>query len=183
MHILPPEPRIVVIGTSSAGKTTLADALAQGLRVARIELDELFWAPEWQPKPPGQFAELVRDAAAAQAWVADGNYRAVRPVLWARANVVVWLNYSLPVVLWRGVTRAVRRSWRGDVLWHGNRESFRRTFLSSESILLWILTTHRRKSREFAQLRHDPGCAHLLWLEFRRPADTSMWLREVTRAS
>jgi adenylate kinase family enzyme len=179
---LPPSPRILVIGTSSAGKTTLASALSRALAVPRIELDELFWSAGWQPKPTEEFLALVRDAAAAPTWVADGNYSVVRSVLWPRANVVVWLNYSLPLVFWRGLVRATRRTWSREVLWHGNQESVRRTFFSRESILFWMLTTHGRRSRQFRQLQSDPQYAGIRWLEFRKPSHTSEWLERVRRA-
>jgi hypothetical protein len=183
MDDLPGSPRIVVIGTSAAGKTTLAHALSQSLAVPMIELDELFWSAGWQPKPTEEFLELVRQAATGESWVAAGNYRVARPVLWQRANVVVWLNYSLPVVFRRGLVRTLRRWWTGELLWHGNKESFRRTFLSRESILLWILTTHARKTRQFRELQKDPQYAEIRWIAFRRPAEASAWAaRQVRRA-
>lgn len=185
MHVmtdLPPSPRIVVIGTSSAGKSRLAGALSRSLSVPSIELDELFWSSGWRPKPSEDFVKLVDQAAAGPAWVADGNYSVVRSVLWPRANVIVWLNYALPVVFWRGFTRAVRRLWTREVLWHGNQESAVRTFFSRESILLWILTTHGRKARQFRQLRADPRYAAIQWLEFRKPSQASAWLERVRNA-
>ena len=183
MSPFPASPRILVIGTSCAGKSTLASALSLALAIPRIELDVLFWSPGWQPKPPELFLSLVREAAAGECWVADGNYGMIRPVLWPRANVIVWLNYSLPVVFWRGLLRSIRRSWRREVLWHGNTESFRRTFLSRESILLWILTTHRRRARMLRCLQDDPQYAGIEWIEFRTPTETSRWLEGVVRAA
>lgn len=176
MKDLPASPRILVIGTSSAGKTTLATSLSQVLQVPRIKLDELFWSPGWQPKPTGEFARLVAEAAAGPCWVADGNYSVVRPVLWPRVNAIVWLNYPLPLVFRQGLVRALRRIWRREVLWHGNQETFVRTFFSRESILLWILTTHSRKAKQFRQLQADPQYAGIPWFEFRKPAQARAWL-------
>lgn len=182
MTDLPVSPRILVIGTSSAGKTTLASALSRSLAIPTIELDELFWSAGWQPKPSEEFLNLVRDAAAGPSWVADGNYSIVRSILWPRVNVIVWLNYSLPVVFWRGLVRAIRRAWSREVLWHGNRESFFRTFFSRDSILFWILTTHDRRTRQFRQLQSDPNYGGIRWLEFRKPSHTSAWLETVGHA-
>ncbi len=39
--------RIVVIGTTGAGKTTLANLIAARLRYPHIELDAFFWEPNW----------------------------------------------------------------------------------------------------------------------------------------
>jgi len=176
METLPGAPRVVVIGTSSAGKTRFARTLARGLSVPYVELDELHWAPHWTEKSDAEFSRLVASAISGSAWVADGNYGVVRDVVWPRANVVVWLNYSFAVVFWRGLRRSIERGVSRTELSHGNRESFRRAFLSKESILLWILTTFSRRRLEFADLQKSVKYAHLKWIEFRRPSEASRWL-------
>jgi tRNA A37 N6-isopentenylltransferase MiaA len=54
----------VVVGTSGAGKTTLALELAAILNVPHIELDALHWGREWSVRP--DFAERVVAAVAAR---------------------------------------------------------------------------------------------------------------------
>lgn len=174
--------RVVIVGSSCAGKTTFARHLASLLGSPRIELDALFWGPEWQPKPTGTFRQLTEEAIAAPSWVADGNYSAIRDLLWPRATTIIWLNYGLVTVLWRAVRRTVWRSLTRGELWHGNRESFRRSFLSRDSILLWVITTFHRRRREFATLRASGAYPHLCWVEFRRPAQAAAYLRSVARS-
>ena len=169
--------RVVVVGTSSVGKSTLANALSAHLKCPCIELDALFWAPNWRQTPPELFKSQVAEAANGSHWVADGNYASVRDTLWGRADTIVWLNYSLGRVFWRGLKRAIRRSTTGEVLWHGNRESAKRTFLSRDSILLWILRTHKKRILEFERLRESRQYAHLNWLVFTHPSDAEHWLR------
>lgn len=176
---MPDEPRVVVVGTSSCGKTTFARRLASALGIARIELDELYWGPGWQPKTQSEFMRLVAEASDAGAWVAEGNYSAAREVLWPRATTIIWLNFSLPRVLWRGLRRAVSRAFTREVLWHGNRESLRRTFLSRDSILLWIVTTHARRTRDYETLRASNQYPNMRWLEFRHPSQAERWLQEL----
>jgi adenylate kinase family enzyme len=166
---------VVVIGTSAAGKSTLAAALARALQVPHVELDPLYWGPDWTPKPQAEFLRLIDAVTTGPGWVADGNYGSARHHLWPRANLVVWLNYSLPVVLWRGLRRTVARAVSGRALWHGNRESWRRAFFSRQSILWWILTTHGRRTRELAALR-DAGAHGMAWVELRHPAEAQAWL-------
>lgn len=176
-HPSPPSPRIVVIGSSCAGKSTFARSLAQARGCAHIELDELFWSAGWQPKPAPEFRRLVAAAAGGDSWVADGNYSSARDLLWPRATTVVWLDLGLPRVLWRGLRRSMGRALSGRPLWHGNRESLRRTFLSKDSLLLWIVSTYHRRRREFAQLREAQAFGHLTWLQARDPAQARALLR------
>jgi len=171
-----PFARVVVVGTSCSGKSTFARDVARLAGCPRIELDELHWGPGWQPKPHAQFRQLVGQASAADAWVADGNYGAVRDVLWPKASAIIWLNYSFPRVLWQALKRTLHRCITREPFWHGNRESLRRSFLSKESILVWVLTTYHRRQRELNALRASGVFPHLHWVEFRHPAHARQWL-------
>ena len=175
--------RVLVVGTSCAGKSTFARRLSVLTGQPYVELDELFWGPEWMPKPKDEFVTRVQRAASQGSWIIEGNYGAVREILWPRATAVVWLNYPLPTVFLRGLRRTVRRCATGEELWHGNRESARRSFLSKESILVWILTTHRRRNHLFASLRRDNVYPQLEWIELRRPGDAERYLSELDAGS
>ncbi|RYF75224.1 MAG: toxin [Comamonadaceae bacterium] len=163
--------RFVVIGTSGAGKSTLAQQLAHVTQGHHIELDQLYWGPDWQAVPPEQFAQAVDAATRAPRWVADGNYSAVRGLLWPRATHVVWLNFSRATVFRRVLWRTLGRGLMRTRLSHGNRESLRMALFSSDSILRWSWTTFDSNRVKFAALRNDPACAHLDWTELRRPSE------------
>src|SRR5215475_9462137 len=127
--------RVVVIGTSCVGKTTFAQALAYRMNFPHVELDALHWQPNWTARTPEEFRALTADALAKGYWIIDGNYGTVRDLVWSRATTVIWLNYSFSVVLWRALTRTMRRVLTQEELLSGNRESLRMAFLSRESIL------------------------------------------------
>lgn len=175
--------RVVVLGMSGAGKSSLARQLATKLAVPHVELDALFWGPEWTPKPAATFRELTHAAVSAPGWVVDGNYSSVRDIVWPRATIAVWLNLPFPIVLWRVFWRTMRRLLRREALWHGNRESFPRTFLSRESILWWVITAHGRRRREFALLRDSAQFQNLKWVELRCPAEVEGFLRDMDGAT
>jgi adenylate kinase family enzyme len=175
--------RVVVIGSSCAGKTTFARLLAEAVGWPRIELDELYWSSDWTPKPESEFKRLVQEAAAGDCWVADGNYALCRGILWPRATTIVWLNYGLTRVLWRGLRRTCARCFRGEILYHGNRETIQRSFFSKDSILLWIISTFGRRRREFSILRKSGAFSHLTWLEARCPTEAHDLLVQLKNAS
>lgn len=168
--------RTLVIGTSCSGKSTFARRLAATRSLVHVELDALFWGPNWTPQPTERFRTAAAQAAANDAWVIEGNYSGVRDVLWPRATTVIWLNYALPTVLFRGLRRTAKRGFTREELWHGNRESLRRSFLSRESILVWILTTHGRRNREFSRLRRENAYPQLEWIEMRHPREADAYL-------
>ena len=132
-----------MVGTSCAGKTTLARQLSRALGAPHIELDAIHWQPNWEARSAEEFRQLVGDAVAGERWVVDGNYSVSRDIVWGRATAIVWLNYSFRVVLWRALYRTTRRVISREELFSGNRETFRQAFLSRDSIILWATTTYR----------------------------------------
>jgi len=121
--------RIAVIGTTGGGKTTLARAAATALGFPHIELDALYWAPHWTPEPTEVFRQRVETATAQPAWVCNGNYREAYPLVWSRADTLVWLDLPFRVHLWRILRRGITRSVRRELLWGTNREMLRSNFL------------------------------------------------------
>jgi adenylate kinase family enzyme len=171
--------RINVVGTSSVGKTTVAAALASRLGVPHVELDALHWEPNWTAAPDDVLRQRVRDALSGDAWVVDGNYAKVRHLLWDRVEAVVWLDLPLRTVLCRYLTRTTRRVARREELWSGNREHLSTHLFSRDSLLWWILTTYRRRRREYPQLLAARPDLVAIRLRSARAADR--WLADVTR--
>ena len=172
--------RIVVVGSSGAGKTKLARRLAERLAVPHVELDALHFAEDWAEVPDEVFAARAEAATATGGWVVDGNYSAMtQDVVWPRMATVVWLDYPFRTCAWRLLRRTVARSWRREDLWHGNRESWRMSFASRDSILLWLLRTFRRRRREFEMAMWDPSNAQIAFVRLRSPRDAERWLASV----
>lgn len=174
--------RIVVIGTTGAGKSTLAATLAARLALPRIELDALYWGPRWTPVGRDAFRARVATATAGERWVAAGNYGAVRDLLWPRADTLVWLDYPLAINFWRLTRRSLRRILTREELWAGNRETLRTQFLSRDSLYMWAVRSHARHRRESAALLADPAHARLAMLRFASPRDTARWLATLPTA-
>lgn len=176
-----PGPRIVVIGVTGSGKTTLAENLSRIFSLPHVELDALHWLPGWVQQERETFRQSVDQALASPAWVVDGNYAKARDIIWARATTLVWLNYPLPVTLWQLTGRTLRRMATREPLWNGNQESFRNTFMSKDSILLWALTSYSRLNRSFPAELALPENAHLQVIRLRSRAATARWLAEIQK--
>ena len=163
--------RVIVVGTSCSGKTTLARQLARALGASHVELDGIHWQPGWRERPVDEVRRMAGEAAATERWMMDGNYSAVRDIIWGRATTVVWLNYPFRVVLWRALYRTTKRVVTREELFSGNREGFRQSFLSRDSIILWAVTSYRRVRREYRRILDDGDFPHLRVIELRSPAE------------
>ena len=176
--------KINVVGTSGVGKSTLAQRLATALSLPYIELDRLYWRPQWQGAPDDVFFANIAQATAAPGWVLDGNYNRSRAVKWRDIDVVVWVDYGFCQTLYQAVGRAVKRAWRHQELWPGtgNCESFRRSFLHRESIIWWTIKTWRANRRRYLADMHNPQYRHIRFVRLRNRQQTEAFIAELVRS-
>jgi adenylate kinase family enzyme len=152
-----PVRRVAVAGVSGSGKTTLARRIGQILAIDHVEIDALYHGPAWTPRP--EFEDDVRAFVARDAWVTEWQHRSVRPLLTARADLVVWLDLPTRVVMRQVVVRTVRRRLSREVLWNGNLEQPLLTVLHDrEHIVRWAWQSrhaHRDLPQRLASVRPD----------------------------
>lgn len=176
-----PHRRFVVIGTTSSGKSTLAKQISARLGLDFIELDALHWEAGWKPARLEDFRARVEMATRSGAWVAAGNYHVVRDLIWPQAEALVWLDYSLPLIFWRLLTRTFRRVTFREELWNGNRESIwsHLKLWSDDSLFYWLFKTYWRRKREIPLLLARPEHAHLSVYHFKTPKEAEIWLTKL----
>jgi len=136
--------RIAVFG--GGGKTTLAKAIARQFGMPHIELDAIKHGPNWTERSSDEMAAIVqrRLDESADGWVTDGNYSRIRPLILARADTAIVIQLPFRQMYWRIFKRTIRRSWKHETLWNGNRESWRLSFASRETILIEMLQKRER---------------------------------------
>jgi len=174
--------RIVIIGRTGSGKTTLARELAAALNMPHVELDALYFGPRFSTVPLAVLRERTSAAVAGDRWVTDGNKSAVRDLVWPRADTIIWLDYPLVVSLWRLGRRAL---WRASVLREEAAEAGGKTglpsqFLSAARGVLLALRTHMRQRREYPRMFAKPENQHLAVVRLPSPRATRRWLARVT---
>lgn len=144
--------KIVVVGGSGSGKTTVARRLAAMNDLPYVELDALHWGPNWSACPQDEFRARVEDAITRDAWIVDGDYTGkLGDLVLQRADLVVWLDLPLRETLPRLWSRTRRRMRERTVLWGGNRETWRDVLFSRDSLFVYTLRTHHGKRRRYVQ--------------------------------
>lgn len=167
--------RILVSGISGAGKTTLATTLAARLRLPRYELDALHHGPGWVPR--AEFETDVERFSGADSWVTeDQYYRKVGPLLWSRADTVIWLDLPRPTVMRRVIRRSVVRGLTRSELWNGNRESIR-NWLEPDHPMRWAWSQHARRRHEIEG--RIPLYPNVTAIRLRSVSEVEDWLRKV----
>lgn len=154
--------RICIYGPSGSGKTTVGRLLGRRLGIPFVELDAIFHSrPYWNDLSNEEFRARVtarlRDLDET-GWVFDGNYSEVRELILPRADSVVWLRLPWRTVYPRLFRRTISRMVRRELLWGVNRESFRLSFFSGDSILWWGIKNWRpglvRTQRALDEIPH-----------------------------
>ena len=170
--------RVCVVGNSGSGKSTLAAALADKLGASYLELDSVFHQPDWQPLERDVFRERIDEFTQAPTWVVDGNYSAVRDIVWSRVDTVVWLDLPRHKVMRQLLGRTLRRMATGAELWNGNRERWQNLFRldPEESILIWAWTRHAIYRERYLGAMADPANSHLKFIRLRSRKDSAALL-------
>lgn len=134
--------RIVILGTTNAGKSTLADALARKLGVSAIHLDRFRHLPNtnWEQRPDAEFHALHDAAIKQPGWTMDGNYSVLLPQRFARATGVLVIDDHVLRRYIRYFKRTLFQTKRiGDL--EGNRDSIK------WNMIRWLWTTRHGAPR------------------------------------
>ncbi|MGW3141479.1 adenylate kinase [Streptomyces sp. NPDC001139] len=167
--------RILVVGVTGAGKSTLARALSARLGLPHHEMDALYFnGPGWSVNDV--LIEDVSRLTSEPRWIIDSiGYPEVRDLLWNRADTVIWLDYPKRVIMPRVLRRSLRRTLTREILFGGNRETWR-DWLSREHPAWWAWSQHGPRHREVELRVNDPRFAPLRTFRFAHPDDTAAWL-------
>ena len=120
-------PKISVIGAPGTGKTTFAASAAAVLGAPHVELDALWWGPAWTPRDLATFQQSVREVVDGESWVIDGYYldEAARPLIWPKAELIVWLDLPRGLSVVRALRRSAIRVVLRTQMWGINTQSAR----------------------------------------------------------
>src|SRR6185312_2203426 len=100
--------RVVIIGCSAGGKSTIARELSQTLGIELIHLDKVLWKPGCRLSDPQEEPQLVRDLLDRPRWIMDGNYTASLAMRLELADTVVFIDFSRLRCLSRALKRLIQ---------------------------------------------------------------------------
>ncbi|MGD0139449.1 MAG: adenylate kinase [Tepidisphaeraceae bacterium] len=175
--------RVVVVGSSCSGKTVMAESISRRLGLPHVELDSMVWLPGWSLPSDESLLTQVSQAIAPDAWVIDGVFPEHRNLVWSRADTVVWLNYPMSVVFMRALRRTLGRCITRQRLGDHNVETWRRTFFSRKSQLLWVIQSWRKRRRDYPKIFRRPEFSHLRFVQLRSPKQAQAWIEKLPAAS
>ncbi len=99
--------KIMIIGCCGAGKSTLARALNSTLNIPLLYLDQYYWKPNWQASERNEWETTIKDLAAKESWIMDGNYKGTMDIRMAQADTIIMLNRSRYICMVRVMKRVL----------------------------------------------------------------------------
>lgn len=89
--------KIVILGSSGTGKTTLCRMLGEKLSIPILHLDSVYWLKDWENISKDEFDRYMKNYLKKhQSWVIDGNYSNNKHFKYRLdlADIIVFLDYG-----------------------------------------------------------------------------------------
>jgi len=90
--------KIVILGPSGTGKTTLCRELGEKLNLKILHLDEVYWKKDWENIGKEEFNDYIKNFLTVNKnWVIDGNYSNNRHFKYRLdvADTIIYLDYGV----------------------------------------------------------------------------------------
>jgi len=174
--------KILVVGTSGSGKSTLAKNISNILGIKDIELDALFWKENWQESSNDDFRDkIMQSIKGTSGYVLHGNYNKVKDLTWGNADTVIWLDYSLFIVMWRVIKRTFVRIITQEELWAGNKETLKKSFFDKDSIILWAWNTYSKRKAQYKEMIKENPYKIKTYIVLKSPKEAKEFIKELKK--
>jgi adenylate kinase family enzyme len=163
--------KILIIGSSGAGKSTFARRLGEATGLPVIHLDRLFWNAGWVETPKEEWRERVEKFLRENdRWIMDGNFSGTMEMRMTAADTVIFLETPRTVCIYRILKRVVfyRPGKRPDMA-DGCDERFNWEFLK------WVWDYPNRTKPKVESLLGKYGAGKQVF-RFKNKSETDRFL-------
>ncbi|XUY28119.1 AAA family ATPase [Agrobacterium sp. rho-8.1] len=101
--------RIMVVGSSGGGKTTLSSQIAKRLGLTHISMDkEFFWLPGWVPRERAEQRQMISEFIQNDRWIMDGSNPSSFDLRLPRTDFIIWVRISRLICIWSVLKRVAK---------------------------------------------------------------------------
>jgi adenylate kinase family enzyme len=172
--------KIIIIGTTGSGKSTLAKKLSRLLGIEHIQLDFLFWKPNWTESDDAEFFSKISEAINCESWIIDGNYGRTQHLTWPVADTVIWIDLPFWPTLYQNISRSIYRSITREEIWKGtgNKESFIKMF-SKDSIVKWLFKTYDSNKERYSKNMQNEKFKNINFIHLKSRKEIEFFLKNI----
>jgi adenylate kinase family enzyme len=164
--------RISIVGGPGSGKSTLCNILSKELNLPAIHLDAINFNSNWVEIDKEERDKIISNKASENKWIIDGNYNKTLKERLAKADLIIWLDYSTLMQL-KGVLKRflkTRNTERPEI--PGCKERLNFTFIK------YVLAYNKKKRPIIVDYLKDVPKEKVLI--FKKQKDLNVWLKEFT---
>ncbi|PKR77049.1 AAA family ATPase [Halalkalibacillus sediminis] len=100
--------RIIVLGSSGAGKSQLSRRLGKLMNTEVFHLDSFFWQPGWKAINKDEFINAQMKIVEEDQWIIDGTYLSTLDIRYEKADTIIFLEYPRVKCLYRAISRFLK---------------------------------------------------------------------------
>jgi len=172
--------RILIIGQSGTGKSTLASMLSDGLNLPWHNGDSMWSMQGGVKRTPDEFKQHVDETIAKPSWIIDSNYVVANPKALAAADTLIWLDYPTVCTAYRYMKRSAARLLDGETIF-GEKRPPTATFTDIAKDIYWSGCSFMRRqtglSKTFSPIfAHPEAYPNLHTLRLTGPGQTRTML-------
>lgn len=97
--------RVMIFGRPGSGKSTFAAWLSRSLGLPLHHLDKHFYVHHWVERDYNEFLQIQKNIVDTESWIVDGNNTRSFEMRWARADLILYFNFSKLSCYFRVVKR------------------------------------------------------------------------------
>ncbi|MFF2852940.1 adenylate kinase [Streptomyces sp. NPDC058001] len=172
--------KIALFGPPATGKTTLARWLSVQLGHPHTDLDDILFTPDGA-LPLDEFRRQAGEITRRDEWIVEGNFSKLSDVVWHRADVLVWLDFPLPLIVYRIVRRSLRQLAGRDDSAQARRLTWSTAFFSRRSLLRTAIRKYRTNRPRYARQVSETADLGVQVVRLRSPRDVQRWKRETAK--
>jgi len=100
--------KIIVIGSSGAGKTYFSQRLSHALNIELVHIDRVYWRPSWGEPTKDEWKATLAEILSGESWIIDGNYTNTLDIRLDACDTAIFLDIRRTLCTWRVIRRTVR---------------------------------------------------------------------------
>lgn len=170
--------KIALFGPPATGKTTLAKWLSVELGYPHTDLDDLLFTPDG-PLPLPEFRRQAGEITRHDAWIVEGNFSKLADVVWHRADVLVWLDFPLPLIVYRIVRRSLYQLTGHEDSPQARRLTWSKAFFHRRSLLRTAIRKYRTNRPRYALQVAETADRGVQVVRLRNPREVRRWMTEL----
>ncbi|MFI9627068.1 adenylate kinase [Streptomyces sp. NPDC052042] len=172
--------KVALFGAPATGKTTLAARLASELGFRHTDLDDLLFTFDGA-LPLAEFRRQAAEITSGDAWIVEGNFSKLADVVWHRADVLVWLDFPLSLIVSRIVRRSLRQLTGREDSAQARRLTWGRAFFGRRSLLRSAVRKYRNNRPRYVRQVDETAALGVEVVRLRSPREVERWMAALCR--